>query len=96
MNDTKTKLVSPAKTDGKYGPLLNRSMEGVNQIHEEIGSMVEQVHPKTLQEIELEVTYFRLHQEERLNQRYFHLLNQLDRTRHQVMKLEEKLKQQNE
>ncbi|CAK65778.1 unnamed protein product (macronuclear) [Paramecium tetraurelia] len=63
-------------------------MDIVQHQHGEVQSYIEQVNDKTMIAIQME--------EQRLNQRYFHLLNQLEKTKLQIIKLEEKLRQQNE
>ncbi|CAK65393.1 unnamed protein product (macronuclear) [Paramecium tetraurelia] len=65
---------------------INDGMDKVQDKHQVVQTYVEQVNPKTAIAIEKE--------EERLNQRYFHLMNQLERLKYQILKLEEKKKSQ--
>ncbi|CAD8188218.1 unnamed protein product [Paramecium octaurelia] len=65
---------------------INDGMDKVQEKHQVVQTYVEQVNPKTAIAIEKE--------EERLNQRYFHLMNQLERLKFQIVKLEEKKKSQ--
>ncbi|CAK69573.1 unnamed protein product (macronuclear) [Paramecium tetraurelia] len=65
---------------------INDGMDKVQEKHQVVQTYVEQVNPKTGIAIEKE--------EERLNQRYFHLMNQLERLKFQIIKLEEKKKSQ--
>ncbi|KAM3137180.1 hypothetical protein pb186bvf_010726 [Paramecium bursaria] len=86
------KIFSSSESDFKKQIIVymrkHASLDGVTSEHTNVQSYVEQVDPKGLAMIELE--------EKRLQQKYSHLLNQLDRTRLMVQKLEEKLKQQND
>ncbi|CAD8100106.1 unnamed protein product [Paramecium primaurelia] len=65
---------------------INDGMDKVQEKHQIVQNYVDQVDQKTVIAIERE--------EERVNQRYFHLMNQLERLMFQIQKLEEKKQQQ--
>ncbi|CAD8108988.1 unnamed protein product [Paramecium sonneborni] len=65
---------------------INDGMEKVQERHQMVQNYVDQVDQRTVIAIERE--------EERVNQRYFHLMNQLERLMFQIQKLEEKKQQQ--
>ncbi|CAD8165678.1 unnamed protein product [Paramecium pentaurelia] len=83
-----TKIISPPKIFNDLDKKRNDAMDIVQHQHGEVQNYIEQVNDKTLIAIQME--------EQRLNQRYFHLLNQLEKTKLQIIKLEEKLRQQND
>ncbi|CAD8142423.1 unnamed protein product [Paramecium pentaurelia] len=89
LYDSKSsKIFSPPKIFFDLDKKRNDAMDIVQHQHGEVQDYIEQVNDKTLIAIQME--------EQRLNQRYFHLLNQLEKTKQQIIKLEEKLRQQND
>ncbi|CAD8064052.1 unnamed protein product [Paramecium sonneborni] len=89
LYDSKSsKIFSPPKIFSDFDKKRNDAMDIVLNQHGEVQNYIDQVNDKTLIAIQME--------EQRLNQRYFHLLNQLEKTKLQIIKLEEKLRQQND